>query len=377
MAVAWYSLGVLVIVAGLADVFLNVLAYDAAGLPVERSYRVIWRVVRAVTRHLPADLAGFFRALGAPLMVVWTIAGWIGLLILGFALIYYPGVASGSLSHAGLPSTFWTPLYFSAATIGGASFSDTQPQGLPLHFLAAGETIIGFSVFTLGITFVLGLYQVVQEAGAWWAGLQHHVGAEADPRALLRPHFRAGSAEGLSVLWRDLDHSLTSYLEGMRRYPVVYYFHVRQQYRSLPYMFWIIGTAASAVRWGLPAGDRAAEEPWLQGLLGGYQRAIHDIESRFITVPVGTADGPADRPRFIADRADGRSAVESVADFLELERFMAALAGTLTSPDHGEAYDRYRQWWSLTAASRAFVRALSADFGMKPTAADGAAARWE
>jgi hypothetical protein len=376
VAFLWYALGALVTAAGLADVFLNVLAYDAAGLPVERSYRVIWRVVRAVTRHLPDDLAGFLRALGAPFMVVWTIAGWIGLLILGFALLYYPGVTEGSVSHPGLPSTFWTPLYFSAAMIGGASFSDTRPEGLPLHFLAAAETIVGFSVFTLGITFVLGLYQVVQEAGTVWASLQHHADAEADPRALLRPHFRAGAAEGLSALWRDLDHSLTSYLEGMRRYPVVYYFHVRQQYRSLPYMFWTIGTAASAVRWGLPPGHPAADDPWLPGLLEGYRRAMRDIENRFITVPVRAAEGPADGARFTADRAGGRSGIQSVADFLDLESYMAALASIPVSPDHAEAYGRYRQWWSLTSARRAFVHAAIADFGMEPATAEGAAARW-
>jgi hypothetical protein len=375
VAFLWYSLGVLVIAAGLADVFLNVLAYDAAGLPVERSYRVIWRAVRAATRHLPAGLAGLLRALGAPLMVVWTIAGWIGLLILGFALIYYPGVTDGALRHPGLPSSFWTPLYFSAAMIGGLSFSDTQPEGLPLHFWATAETIIGFSVFTLGITFVLGLYQVVQKAGAVWASLQHHADTEADPRALLRPHFRAGAAEGLPALWRDLDHSLTAYMEGMRRYPVVYYFHVRHRYRSLPSTFRIIGTAASAVCWGLPASHPVAGDPWLPGLLEGYRQAMRDIETRFITVPVTALDGPAERARFVADRADGRSAADSVADFLELERYMAALAGTLVSPDHAEAYDRYRQWWSLTAASRAFVRAVSADFGIEPAAAGGAAAR--
>jgi hypothetical protein len=292
MALFWHVLGALVIALGLVDVFLNVLAYDAAGLPVERSYRAIWRIIRALTRHLPANPAGFFRALGAPLMVVWTIAGWMGLQVLGFALVYYPAVTDGSLSHPGLPATFWTPLYFSAATIGSLSFSDAEPKGLALHFAAAAETLIGIAILTLGISFVLGLYQVVQEEGAVWTGIQHRADLEIDPRSLLALFFRDGTGEGLSPLWRDLHDSLIKYLEGMRRYPVVYYFHVRQQYRSLPYLFWFVGEAASSVRWALPTGHRAATDPWLPGLLegypardGGHRGKIHDGSGRCASPP--------------------------------------------------------------------------------------------
>jgi len=168
-------------------------------------------------------------------------------------------------------------------------------------------------------------------------------------------------------LWRDLHGNLTSFLEGMRRYPVIYYFHVRQRYRSLPYMFWFIGEAASAVRWGLPSDHPAAADPWLPGLLEGYRRAMRDIENGFISIPVIPEGPPVDRAQFVADRATARSAIQSVADFLELEQYMAVLAGIPTSADQAQAYDRYRQWWTLTAARRSFVRAASEDFGMGAT----------
>jgi hypothetical protein len=50
MAIVWRALGAIIIVLGLADVFLNVLAYDAAGLPVERSYRVIYGASYGLSR---------------------------------------------------------------------------------------------------------------------------------------------------------------------------------------------------------------------------------------------------------------------------------------------------------------------------------------
>jgi hypothetical protein len=89
-----------------------------------------------------------------------------------------------------------------------------------------------------------------------------------------------------------------------------------------------------------------------------------DIEERFMTVPVAVQARPAERTRFIADRASGRSGTGSVSDFLELERFMASLAGIDLSPDHEDAYNRYQQWWSMTATRRGFVDAATADFGM-------------
>jgi hypothetical protein len=366
MTISWNVLGVLTVGAGLVDVFLNVLAYDATGLPVERSYRIIWQAVRGFTRHLPGQTAGFFRALGAPLMVVWTISGWIALQILGFAFIYYPAAAQGSLSRRGLPPDFWTALYFSASAIGSLSFSDAEPAGLVLHFVAAAETLTGFAIFTLGITYVLGLYRVVQDEGAAWTSIQHRSDAEAGPLSLLAPYFHGAATDGLSRLWQEFHHDLVSYLEGMRRYPVVYYFHVRQQYRSLPYMFGFIGQSASAVRWGLPDGNRVAADPWLAGLLEGYQRSVREVGERFMTTPRVPPDPPAERDRFIADRSKGQSSIESVADFLELEHFMAKLANTRPSPDHAASYERYQQWWRLTASIRGFVQAAITDFGMEP-----------
>lgn len=378
--IIFYPLGVAVLVLGLSDVFFSVLAYDSAGPLVERAYRLTWRAIRALAGLMPSDIAAFVRSVGAPVMVVLSVIVWIVLPVLGFALLYYPGISGGSFRLHGVGNSFLTSVYFSAATISSLSFSGIEPANLGLYLLSAAETLIGLGILTLVVTYVLGLYATVQGAAAAWVNLQHHANGVGHPPNLLTPHFSGGTTEGLSTLWRDLHHNLTSYLEGMRRYPLVYYFYTRNSSRSLPYMFWFIGEAASAVRWGLPTGHPATTDPWLPGLVEGYRSAMEEIEATFMTTKIPPAAVGVDLAVFVAAREVGHSDVESVDDFFTLERFLADTAKVPPSDNPSEAYVRYCQWWKLTGGGRAFVQAVGEDFGVTvgkgPSVADWGDARF-
>jgi hypothetical protein len=351
---------------GLLDVFFVVLAYDATSLVVEPGYRLLWRVVNRVARHLPARTGGFLRSMAAPLMVVGSVAVWMSLQIVGFALLYYPGVTSGGFALHGLARSFWTSLYLSAATISSLAFNGGQPAHTGFFFLGATETLIGVTILSLTIAYILGLYGVVQDAAVAWVTMQNHAGRDDSAASLLAPHFRASSAEGLSALWRDLQTNLAGYLEGMRRYPVVYYFHTRSRSRSLPAMLRLTGEAASAVRWGLPSAHPAVSDPWLPGVLETYQQAAREITGRFLTVEPATPGPAADEPVF-RRCADGAACqVASAEEFLAVQALMSQLAGVGPGDLGDDSFERYLAWWRFAAPAHAFADAVAADFGETP-----------
>jgi hypothetical protein len=261
-----------------------------------------------------------------------------------------------------------TTIYFSAATIGSLSFGTVQPTTLFDSYAAAAETLIGFAILTMAITYVLALYSVVQEAAGVWSSVQQRSSMKAGPLSLLEPHFPRGRPSGLSALWRDLHSGLNAYSEGMRRYPVVYYFHIHSEYRSLPYLLGFMGHAAAAVRWGLPEGSEAAEDAWLPGLIAGVDDVLDQITATFLPSAVEPAPAPVGLPRFIACR-HGDLHDDSVTAFTIVEAFMSHLAhgdgDGRQSPDYPQSYARYRQWWTFIGRLDRVVTAIATDFAIE------------
>jgi hypothetical protein len=117
--------------------------------------------------------------------------------LLGFALLYLPRVQHGpSFALGRLGPNFWSASYFSAATLASLSFSDVQPTGIGYHWLAAIETLVGLAILTLAISYLLGLYRVLQEQAELADRLQHHSAYSNNPRQLLAPHSANAKSRG-------------------------------------------------------------------------------------------------------------------------------------------------------------------------------------
>jgi hypothetical protein len=360
-------LGVLLVAAGLVDVFLAVLQHDAVGFFTPRLYRWCWRLVRGVTQPLPKGLRETVRSLAAPAMVVLTIAVWLGAQALGFALIYYPGVLGHGFDLTpGLRPSFGVALYFSTATLSSLSFNDLAPRSLLFHALAATETLVGLGILTLAISYVLSVYGVLREQNALAAALHHQAEDSGDPRTILAPHFVDGDAIGLSTHLREFHRSLVAQAEGLRRYPIVYYFQSRRAYRSIPYVFHMIGGVVAALRFGLPRGHPASTDPWLPSLYTGYCTVMREVEDHFVPGVRRQDPEPAALEQLRAALGDGDAAVEDVAavkEFAALDRFMRRLAHLEGAPDPREAYERYREWLPFATETAAFVSRVAADLG--------------
>ena len=97
-------LGVVLLALTAVDIFLTVLLPSARGVLSGVWCRVLWRIASA----LPGRLGLQARQVSGPLSLVVTIASWVLLLWVGYALIYLPGAirtTRSSASPRAVPST--------------------------------------------------------------------------------------------------------------------------------------------------------------------------------------------------------------------------------------------------------------------------------
>ena len=360
--------GILLIFLGIADVFFTVLHYDGFGFLSRRLYNKLFNLVRLLTRPLPRKYRALGLSMAAPLMVPATITVWILLIALGYALVYYESIDAKTFyfSSPGLQPSFLEALYLSGTAISTVGFGDITPQSTFYQLVTISEALIGFGVLTLAITYVLGIYGVLQQLGVMAAGIHHQAQDTDDPWTILAPHFQGGEPVALDPHLMELHRELVEFYEGVRRYPVVYYYHSRRAYRSVPYIFRMIGGAAGALRWGLPSSHLATRTPWLPTLVTGVLENIAFMERRFLSKRLEDAPDPISFEAFEKALAGEEEPPDYFSRrFFEMQTWMHEIAHLDETPDVKESYARYLEWLPYTHRVRAFFEASAKDLGYK------------
>ena len=358
--------GVLIVLVGLLDVFFTVLHYDGFGFLSSRLYNRLFDAVCLVTRPLPRTYRAVGLSMAAPLMVPVTITVWMCLVSSGYALVYYAGMDNDTFSFASpdLEPSLMEAFYFSGVSIATLGLGDVTPLSGPYQAIAVSEALIGFGILTLSITYVLGIYEVLQRLGILTAGLYHQAQDTSDPLSILVPHFPDGQHRGLETHMMSLHRDLVEVYEGIRRYPIVYYFHSRRAYRSLPFAFRMVGGMAGALRWGLHRDHPGSQTPWLPTLITGLETITTYLDERFLSKHLEKPPSPVPFETFeAAISRDKEPADPWLSRFLQIEAFMRELAHLEEPPDSEEAYDRYKEWLPFAHHNRAFFEASARDLG--------------
>lgn len=361
-------LGGVLIVLGLVDVFLTVLYYDDMGFLSNRLYRWSWETTRRGTALLPKGMCSMGRSLGGPLMVLATPLMWVGLELVGFALLFFVGLGEGNFVFGPQLEPDWLlAIYYSVVTVATLGYGDITPIVPSYQMLAALGTLIGFALFSLATTYILGVYRVLGRMNILEMGLYHQTEDSEEPLSALECYFPGGEAHSLGPLLRDFHQGIEAYYNGIRRYPVVYFFHSRKPYRSAPFAFRMIGHMAAGLRWGLPAEHPATREPALYPLVSGFVLTTNLIKGR---LAIQDNEAPPETVSFsvFSEALSGEKEPEDhwLGRFMKVERFMRRLACLEQSPEPKEAYARYEQWLPLAHHTDNFVKLLAEDLGYKP-----------
>jgi hypothetical protein len=361
----WLVIGTLLILIGLLDLFLSVLHYDRFGFISSRLIRGVWHIVRFVAHRFPQSVRAFVLSLGAPLMVPVVIFLWVGMEILGFALLYYAGMNPTNFRFdSGLEPGFWEALYLSGVSLATLGYGDVTPTSPVYQLLGFVQALIGFGILTLSLSYVLNIYQVLGQFSLFAAGLHHKANDSDDPRTIVVPYVSQNMPSHLGPYLMTLHQQLVSYYEGLRQYPIVFYFYSRRSYRSIPFTFHMIGEMTAALRWGLPRDVSVTQEAWLPPLLTAFSAITSAIEEQFISKQQHAPPEPVPFDTFVASfrrKSDGMD--PWVKHFLDLDCFMRRVADKHLPVDLEEMYGRYTQWLPFAHQTSAFVKASAHELG--------------
>ncbi len=373
-ALAIAAAGALVLVVALVDLFLTVFNYDGFTFVAARYQRLLWRALELATRPLPDQARHAVLSIGSAAMLPATVALWLAAEITGFAMVYDAGLAHHSFHltqplAAGIGSAF----YLSAGAISSLAFGDIIARNGLFQALVDVETIIGLATFTLALGYVVTTFGVLGDLDSLHDTVRRHAEDPGRPSSILARHFRGGEPTELPDLLQSLSESLESYDEGLRRYPVVYYFHTRRPSRSVPRVFWMLGELLAQLRWGLPPESAMTEDPWLASLLSQYSATIARLQRSFAGPCPRDRPEPVDPEAFAAAYRQGEGDRHGVA-FRALQERARAAAGLAPPPDEDLelAYRRYQSWLDFGHHREVVLARIARRLGYRlPEAAGG------
>ena len=213
--------GVLLLLLMLVDVFLTVFHPTAHAGPLTRlQSRVVWRLTRLIG-GCGRRRSDRILSLGGPAIAALTPIAWVVLLVTGFSLIHWPFVLSFAF-EPGRPGPRWIEaLYYSGYLATTLGLGDVIPSHGPQRLVAITEAVLGFGLFSVGITYVLSIYsqQSVQTA---LATTIDHALRDAPPIDWRYPEPQ--QLEWAASLARDVAGQLARVNTANRQYPILHYF---------------------------------------------------------------------------------------------------------------------------------------------------------
>jgi hypothetical protein len=227
-------LGAGLILLVLTDVFLTVLYARAdTGLISRKLANAVFAVFRSLSKREELT-GGRLLSFAGPTILVLLVLVWFFGLALGAALIIHPQLGSAILATSGdTPRDFTTALYVggnSVSIIGGSNYG---PQTGMMRMYLLFNSIIGPSVISLTLTYLLQVYNALQRRNA--LGLHFHLlSRETDDAAELLAGLGPGGEfrEGHSTI-SELATRMSEIKEAHHFYPVLFYFRFRQPFYSV------------------------------------------------------------------------------------------------------------------------------------------------
>lgn len=237
------------VILSLLDIYLTVL-FPRLGSSVLslRLGKGMWRIFRFIARILPLKNEKLLSHSG-PILIVVTVVMWVCLLIFGFALIVWTDLGWAVQSSDGKTETdFITALYYSGFSLTTLGTGDLTPETDTQRLVIILEAAIGFSIFTLTITYLLSIYSALMRRHTFALSLHHRSAGTADAAEILA---RLGASGELSGVQQDISHmarDLINLLESQHSYPALLYFRFHQDYYALPRVLLLAMDTATLIK---------------------------------------------------------------------------------------------------------------------------------
>lgn len=148
------GLGAVIVISVLWDIFHTLWHTSGQGKIAHFVLIVVWKATALFGRR--------GRALSGPIAMIGVIGTWGGLIVFGWACIYYPHMPDAMSYEVGLdpdrPGQAIDALYFSLVTLGTLGYGDIVPTAEWLRVITPFEALIGFGLLTAAVSWVLQVY---------------------------------------------------------------------------------------------------------------------------------------------------------------------------------------------------------------------------
>ena len=233
-------LGAALIIVTLRDIF-NSVFHPLGSATVSRLLvvRPLWGMFRRLGGYHHAILES-----AGPSMLLAVIGSWVALLVSGWALVYWPYLSSEFVIASGLSSSahgrFVDALYLSMTTLTTLGYGDIAPTSGWLRIIAPLEAMVGFGLFTVSLSTVVSIYQVLRRRRTLALEvtlLRERESATGPAIAQMDPmvaqQVLSSLALQLNTVWNDL-----------LQFPISYYFTSRDSQSelsaALPYLLSLV-----------------------------------------------------------------------------------------------------------------------------------------
>lgn len=228
------SAGALLILFVLVDVFLTVLyARAGTGILSARLARTLWRIFKPFSRLFGRN-RGKVLSFCAPLVLVSLVGTWALLLTLGTGLIIHPALGTGiRYSHGATPHDFAAAIYAGSTSLSFVSEGDFVPATLRYRLLYLFDSLIGVSVMTLTLTYLMQVYTALRERNTFGIKLFMMSGETADAAELLASLGAQDNFEATYSVLAEMAAEATRVKEAHHFYPVLALFRFRDAFYSM------------------------------------------------------------------------------------------------------------------------------------------------
>jgi hypothetical protein len=278
--------------AALLDLFLNVLyARAGSGYISDRVARLTWNVFVAVSRmfgrHRPKLLS-----LGGPAILVMLVATWALILTIGSALVMHPYLGTAIKANSGQTQTnFLVALYAGGSSMSLVGSSDYSPKTTLFRMVFLFNSIVGMSVMSLALTYIMQVYNALQRRNAFALELDLMTDCTGDAVALIKGIGPRGKFEAGTSTVAQLATSMANLREVHEFYPVLCYFRFTTPCYAISRMTLLSLDAVSLIRSALETEENrwVAESGSITQLWNASMTLLKRLQSTFVPGEPGPA----------------------------------------------------------------------------------------
>lgn len=215
MSIVLPALGAALVLVTLREVFHALFHPSGQGQLTMGVFRAVWMIT--------GKLGERARSLSGPVSMALVIALWIGVLVVGWALIYWPSMPDSFIYSSTLEPAaeddFIDAIYYAWVTQSTLGYGAVAPEQGIFRILAPLQATLGFGLFTLVVTWVLSVYPALQRQRSA-ASLAHSLRLSHErsvPASNTHPATLARQMEQLSQVLNDVRVDFV-------QYPSTFYF---------------------------------------------------------------------------------------------------------------------------------------------------------